>query len=140
MTKEEREDRIEEIINYRSLWKEEFDFGEAKGYAKDTWFDNYLLKQELEDLTWYEEPTPKKRGIRNRDFISQQQRLKAQYDRHNYGCNTYYDETKERWVRYYISGRRRYARWCSERAVRHAKNITNGGNYKKVFDMWWTIY
>ena len=36
------EERIQEIRAWRSLWNEEFDFGEVKGIAEYSFYDDYF--------------------------------------------------------------------------------------------------
>lgn len=52
-----------------------------------------------------------------------------------------YDEDTGRYIRYYYSGRRGFAKWCSDRAVRNRNDFSlKGGGYKKVYDYWNTVF
>ena len=53
----------------------------------------------------------------------------------------YYDTKKRRAVRYYVSGYpcAVYLRRQANRAVRRARNVPDGGGYKRVFDYWWEV-
>jgi hypothetical protein len=53
----------------------------------------------------------------------------------------YYNEKEDRYVRWYLSGVRKYAKWCSDRAVRNRNDFSlKGAGYRKCFDYWWTIF
>lgn len=43
--------------------------------------------------------------------------------------------------RYYYSGRKKYAKHCSNKIIRHTSDFPlKGGGYKKAFDYWWNIF
>ena len=56
------------------------------------------------------------------------------------------------WNQFYLSGPRRYAKYCTNRKIRsmYRALLTNeilseivapqGSDYEKLFDFWWTIY
>lgn len=71
-------------------------------------------------------------------------RLKKLYNETKtyYGCGVYYDKRKKRLIRYYLSkrGRKRYYKRYSNRQIRREKVVGNNGYFKKVYDLWWTLY
>ncbi len=59
---------------------------------------------------------------------------------HNFSA-AYYDERKQRLVRWYIRGpksNRFLRRMCSKR-VRKCKEVLNYNKYKRTYDYWWTV-
>lgn len=59
--------------------------------------------------------------------------------------NAYFDQIKQRYVRYYDSGRK----WCRKKAlkrasakiIRHsADNFQQHNRHKRQFDYWWALY
>jgi hypothetical protein len=57
-----------------------------------------------------------------------------------YTC--YYSEDLQRYKKYYLSGRRKYAKYCSKKKIRNAKNdafALKGNNHRKLYDYWWEI-
>lgn len=56
--------------------------------------------------------------------------------------HVYYDEDKQRLIRYNIPGHRaaKYFRRLSNKKVRKFPYAMNGGLYRKVYDYWWEIY
>ena len=54
---------------------------------------------------------------------------------------TYYNENEGYYERCYVSGRKRYAKYCSKRKVRHRNDFALKGNgYRKVYDYWWDVF
>lgn len=52
-----------------------------------------------------------------------------------------YNDGEKRYKRYYESGRKGYAKWCSKRKVRNSNNFSLKGNgYRKCFDYWDCIF
>ena len=70
-------------------------------------------------------------------------RLKKLCSLTGYGVTggAYYDAKKRRTVRYYISDYpcAGYLRRQANRAVRRARDVPDGGRYKKVYDYWWNV-
>ena len=72
-------------------------------------------------------------------------RLKKLYEKtkHSYGAGAWYDDDKERYIRYSPSntpGYTKYLRLMSNRKVRHSKELLNYGSYKKAYDYWWILF
>jgi len=52
-----------------------------------------------------------------------------------------YNDGEKRYIRYYISGRKGFAKWCSRRAVRNRKDFSLiGTGYRKCFNYWYTVF
>lgn len=73
-------------------------------------------------------------------------RLKKTYDetKHYYGSGVYYDDKKKRYIRYYPSsktGYTKYLRRISNKRVRRMDydDVLKYGQYRKMFDYWWTL-
>ena len=72
-------------------------------------------------------------------------RLRKVYDatKNGYGAGVWYDETKERYIRYTCHDK--YLKTKCRRATRrrlknrHFDENLARGDYKKVFDYWWTL-
>ena len=59
-----------------------------------------------------------------------------------FGSGAYYDEDKGRYKRYYSHGGSGYPKWLrtvANRKVRRAKNVPQGGGYRRVYDYWWEL-
>ena len=72
-------------------------------------------------------------------------RLKRLYEqtKHSYGSGAWYDDRKDRYIRYYPTNRTgytKYLRRLSNRRVRRMKEFAlNGSQYKKIYDYWWSL-
>ena len=54
----------------------------------------------------------------------------------------WYDEDKGRYIRYYARGSHGCTKWLrtvANRKVRRAKNVLQGGGYRRVYDYWWEL-
>ena len=70
----------------------------------------------------------------------------------DFACHAKWPRDVEYWRRYYSSGERRFARFCSERTIRSKFRdmICRGdfedlyapshADYRKEFDFWWTVF
>ena len=55
--------------------------------------------------------------------------------------NIYYNEKENRYIRCYYSGRKGFAKWCSDKAVRNNDDFSlKGAGYRKVFNFWYTVF
>lgn len=53
----------------------------------------------------------------------------------------YYKEEENRYIKIFYSGRRKYAKYCSNRKVRNSNEFSlRGGGYRRVYDFWWTVF
>ncbi len=154
----EREERIAEIRSWRSLFKEDFDFGEVQGRAEYSCWDDWLWTEEELALELHQEKPTKRHKAHRKPRITDQQRLAKRYKQVGYSAQISYDnreylfynpETKEvethiptyTYRKYYVSGRRKVAKWCTNRKVRHAKMIPKRpAGYRMLFDYDWTIW
>ena len=72
-------------------------------------------------------------------------RLKKLYDKtkNGYGAGAWYDEKKERYIRYFCHDKdlKKQCRRTTRRRLkqRHCGERLNRGAYKKVFDYWWEL-
>ena len=70
-------------------------------------------------------------------------RLKRIYNntKHSYASGVWFDDDKNRFIRYYRGKRSKYLKKLSNRKFRHMKNESlQNSQYKKVFDYWWELY
>jgi hypothetical protein len=52
-----------------------------------------------------------------------------------------YDKETDRYKRYYYSGRKKYAKYCTNRKVRKTNDFPlKDAGYRKCFDYWWTVF
>lgn len=63
-----------------------------------------------------------------------------QKTRTHYGRGVWYDERKERFIKYDGGAYAKHVRRYSNRKVRRTKNISNYGKYRKTYDYWWELY
>ena len=73
-------------------------------------------------------------------------RLKKLYDKtkNSYGAGAWYDEEKERYIRYFCHDKdlKKTCRRTTRRRLKqqHLGANLNRGAYKKVFDYWWELF
>lgn len=141
---------LEEIKAYRSLEGESFDFGTglienelSYGTEEAIW---EMEQQDLEEtIKWWngnKEHTKRKRKYKlNHYFKKQIDSIKLKQLSKVSWFPVYYSDSKKRYIRCYLSGRRRYAKWCSNRAVRNRNDFSlKCAGYRKVYDYWWCVF
>lgn len=83
------------------------------------------------------------------DIVSKRRKWRSEQDvlayRYNktggkYRSLIFYDTDKKRYVKDYRGSASKYIKRLSNKKIRQAEGISNGGNYKKVFDFWWTLW
>lgn len=119
----------------------EFDYGSEDGYLG-------MVAQDLRELLEYWDKDNRKQKLKNKNKIRlnkyerkkiDQQKLKK-LSQLNWWA-VYYYEQEDRYIRCYLSGGKKYAKYCSKRKVRNSNDFPLRGNgYRKVFDYWWTIF
>jgi hypothetical protein len=152
-TKKDYEILQQEIEAYRTLDGQSFKFGnelivndDEYGYGSE---DGYLgidaqnLREKLD--YWHEDKIIKKVKNNNKQRLNKYERKKIDQQRlkrlSNHWWTVYYKEDENRYIKIYYSGRRKYAKYCSNRKVRNSNDFPLRGNgYRKVFDYWWTIF
>lgn len=71
-------------------------------------------------------------------------RLQKLYDKtkNSYGAGVYFDEHKNRLVKYSIGGSncKRFLKRRASKKMRKYKNNMQYNNYKKTFDYWWELF
>lgn len=141
---------VDEIRAYRDLESESFDFGEGLMDMRDAKYS--------EDA-YYEMCLPEECGFDEYDYEYNYHKDKPK-PKFKYKTNRYYEKQKYKqrleklshirwWAvadmgthknRCYMSNRRKYARKQSNKKVRkYNKGISNGGNYRKIYDFWWEV-
>ena len=63
--------------------------------------------------------------------------------KYKYGSGVFYDEDKNRYIRYSPSKKSSVPRWLrkqSNRKYRRHRDILNHNLYKKVYDYWWELF
>lgn len=151
-TKEDYEILQQEIEAYRTLDGLSFQFGNELiindgefGYGSE---DGYLgmvaqdLREKLE--YWDEDRVTKKK--KNKPRLNKYERRKLTQQKYKKlsqlrWWTVHYKEDEDRYIKVYYSGRRNYAKYCSNRKVRNNNDFSlRGGGYRKVFDYWWCIF
>ena len=123
---------IEEVIAYRELENEYFDFGEglmsplSSKLSEDVyykmriqWEEDLQLEEKYSQLN---NKTILKKARLNHYARKQIDKIKLDKDTHEKRC--------------YIGSRTAYNKKRNNKKVRKTKNIGDGGNYKKVCDYW----
>ena len=144
-----------ELDAYRSLEGVPFDFGTglienelSYGTEEAIW---EMEQQQLEEIIdfwevektwsrWLKSKNRKKKHKLNhykKNHIDKI-KLKKLYD---YVYTVYFNEAEQRYKRFYLSGCRKYAKWCTNRKVRNADDFPlKGGGYRKTFNYWWVVF
>lgn len=140
---------IEEVLAYRELENEYFDFGEGlMSPLSSKLFEDVYYKMRIqweEDLQLEEEYShlnnktiPKKARL---NHYARKQIDKIKLDKLHKAGNwwTVVDKDTHK-KRCYIGSRSAYNKKRSNKKVRKTKNIGDGGNYKKVYNYWWEVF
>ncbi len=137
-----------ELEAYRQMQGESFDFGtglilnEGKGSEDVYW---KIEQHMIDDALNY---------LENREFKMSKRKLKTKPNKYfrrdiknnklkklsKYVYTIYYNEDCQRYIQFYLSGVKSYAKWCTNRKVRNSYEVSNHGNYRKAFDYWWTVF
>lgn len=148
MNKKTKEDLIidwNELEAYRTLNGQPFDFGTGlitnnSSESEDAYWEIEQLDIEnalddLEDVYLYRSKRKKKYKLNhyNKKFIDRVKLKKLS----NYAYTIYFNEEKGRYKRFYLSGCKQYAKWCSDRVIRNRNDFPlKGGGYRKAYDYW----
>jgi hypothetical protein len=140
---------LEEILAYRELEKETFDFGEGpmriEGWygSEDAYYEMFLenqKKEKVEKIT--EKITEKQKSRKNkRRKRRKDSRRKNNLDRLKkaYPWGVLDMETYKK--RIYYSSRKKVAKRNSNKKVRKYRGaINDGSHYKKIYDYWWEVF
>jgi hypothetical protein len=161
-----QQDLIDEwydIQAYRTLAGQAFDFGtglitddstesEDAYWEERQWtIENALLKYEpyydTDILYWYKKVFPYSRE--NYIFKQRRRKYKTTYiDRVKFKRlikkNAYfyiYYEKNNRYKRFYLSDYRKFAKYCTNKKIRHNNDFPlKGGGYKRSFDYWNIVF
>ena len=135
---------------YRDLQGESFDFGTGL-IANEG--------QESEDVCWKMQQWDIENALDHLDFIRDNYSLRK-HKRKRRKSRTkdidnrklkklaeiswfpvYYNKSKGRYIRSYVSGRRNFAKWWTNRTIRHTNDFPLSRNgYRRVVDYWWIIF
>lgn len=149
-----------EVKAYRALQSTPFDFGtgvicyDGIYGSEDAYYE--MEEQELEDylcgLIWekrfnYDHPdniSKKKfkrkpnKYLRKKMTLQKYKKLSKSLRHSWYGI--YYNKQKQRYIRIYFSGARKFIHKQSEKKIRKSNNFKlKGSNFKKVYDFWWEL-
>ena len=77
--------------------------------------------------------------------IEDKRKLDSLYQetKHQYGSGVYFDEYKQRYIRYYTSGRSGYTKFLKRKTnkkVRKDNNLPRYSGYKRCYDYWWILF
>ena len=149
-TKQDAIDTLEEIRAYQNLEGLSFDFGNgliqndlSYGTEYVYWkMDAQVLEDIIEDWEYdYKSQSNNSRQRPNKHYrkIIGIRKLKKLLKSSCY--TVYYNEKENRYVRWYLSGRKGFAKWCSDRAVRNRNDFPlRGAGYKRCYDYWWQVF
>ena len=141
---------LEEVIAYRKLESEYFDFGEglmsplSGRQSEDVYYEMRVQWEEelqLEQKYYYVNHKSKSKRKTQLNQYARKQICKAKLDKlyNEGGWWTVWDKGTHK-VRCYISPRAKHHKKYSNKKVRKTQNIGNYNNYKKVYDFWWEVW
>lgn len=145
---------LQEVQAYRRLQSEPFDFGTGIIHidgiygSEDAYYE--MEEQEIEDildeLKWekrfnYKYIKGSNRRSTRPNRYKRKRITQQKYKKLNYKCGfAYFNEDKDRYIRYYYSNRRKYAhKWFVKKLRKNNEFKLKGNNYRKVYDYWWEI-
>lgn len=146
-----------EVRAYRELQSEPFDFGTGliendSKFSEDAYYkmeENEILEK-LRDLE--EGKTKKNKQVNNkkiknkRKYYLDKKAEKRMKKLHEIGVYQVYEaineDTGEKYMdKFYLSGRKGFAKRQSNKKVRKSNNFPlKGGGYRKVYDYWWEVF
>lgn len=140
-------DDWDELETYRTLSGRSFDFGNGlinddSTQSEDTYWKmmQWDIERAIDNLQYYKVSRKKKHKLNHykRKQVDKNKLIKLSKTS---SWNIYYNEEENRYIRCYYSGRKGFAKWCSDRAVRNSNNFPlKGAGYRKVFDYWYSIF
>jgi hypothetical protein len=139
---------LEEIKAYRSLEGVSFDFGTglienelSYGTEEALW---EMEQQNLEEIidNWDSEKQNTKKKKHKLNHYNQKQIDKIKLKKlANHVYTIYFNDKAGIYKRFYISGCRKYAKWCTNRTIRHRNDFPlKYSGYRKTFDYSWCIW
>jgi len=150
---------LEEIRAYQSLEGLPFDFGDgliqndlSYGTEHVYWkMDAQVLEDIIEDwekdIEWanWSETQSKKKKHKNKRLNKHLRKIIGKRKLINLFKASwwivYYNEKENRYIRCYYSGRKGFAKWCSDRAVRNRNDFSLiGAGYRKCFNYWNIVF
>jgi len=153
-TKEDYEILQQEIEAYRTLDGLSFQFGNELiinngefGYGSEDGYLGMDAQNLCELLEYWDEDNPvKKKKNKNNKRLNKYERKKLTQQKYKKlsqlkrWWTVYYNEDEDRYIKIYYSGRRKYAKYYSNKKVRNTNDFPLRGNgYRKVFDYWWCV-
>ena len=157
-TKEDAIIALEEIKAYQELEGLSFDFGNgliqndlSYGTEHVYWkMDAKVLEEIIEDweediewANWLKSQSKKKykKQKLNRYYRKTIDKRKLIKLSKTSWWIVYYNEKENRYIRCYYSGRKSYAKWCSDKTVRNSNDFSLiGAGYRKCFNYWYTVF
>lgn len=151
MNKKTKEELIidwNELEAYRILNGQSFDFGtglitDDSNESEDTYWK--IQQQDIESALdgledkggVYKQKKYKRRKSRTKDIDNRKLKKIARVS----WFPVSYSEDKGRYLRYYVSGRRKYAKWLTNKTIRHTNDFPLKGNgYRRKVDYWWILF
>lgn len=148
---------LKEVRAYRNLQSKGFDFGTGlitndSNESEDAYYE--MEEQDILDcieniqyiMREYNEEIINKKSRRynryNRKRI-REKKLRDLEEKGAYATTTKEsEEGKEYLTRFYLSGRKTFAKKQSNKVIRKSRNNFSlyGGGYRKKYDYWWTVY
>lgn len=136
-----------ELEAYRSLNGQPFDFGTGlitrddpaseEVYWKMEQWDIENMIDDLENNQYIIKRKSKRIKYKTKEIDKQKLKKLAQIS----WFPVYYSEDKGRYVRCYVSGCRKHAKWLTNRVIRHTNDFPLRGNgYRRVVDYWGILF
>lgn len=140
---------LEEVIAYRELESEYFDFGEglmsplSGKQSEDAYYEMRIQWEEelqLEQKYYYINHESKSKRKTRLNQYARKKICKTKLDKlyNEGGWWTVWDKGTYK-IRHYISPRAKHYKKYSNKKVRKTKNIGNHGKYRGVYDFWWEV-
>lgn len=153
MLKKELELDLIELEAYRNLDNEVFDFGEGEirndgefGLGSEDVYYKIQISNIENILMDLKEDCPYRKNNKNKKRINKYYRKRIdkkkleKLDKYSWWA-VYFDDKKGFYKRYYLSGRKKFIRKCSNKKVRKSVGFSlKGAGYRKCYDFWWELF
>jgi len=143
---------IEEFETYRNLDGDAFDFGngliknDMSFGSEDVYYKITInsLKELLYELENKHIKQKNKKPRVNRYKRKKITKYKLEKLYKKSWMQVYYSEKKQRYIKCYISNRKKYAKYCTNRKIRNGNSnnfkMLKSCSYRRVYDYWWNVY
>ncbi len=142
---------LEEVLAYRELENEYFDFGEGDMKmtgvygSEDAYYEmdieNYIDQVESRAVEYKPKTKIRKRTHPYYRKKIDQRKMRKLRDEIWWGVRKKVSDNGDVYYkRDYVSSRRKWIRKRANKKVRKTNNVGNHGNYRRVYEFWWDIW